>query len=702
MWCSNYSVLLFLSWLLFACSTHQLRSYETQLLLQLRKHLEYPLPLSDWENHNNADFCDLFSSPHLTIKCENHSVTELRIMGDKPAKASSEFRGFAIPNLTSSQSFSIDSFITTLVRLSSLKVVALVSLGIWGPLPDKIHRLYLLEALDMSSNFLFGSIPCQMPSMPKLRTLSFDENYSNGSVPEWLDSWSNLTVLRLKNNRLNGEVPSAVSRITTLIELVLSHNFLTGKLPDLSKLSSLQLLDLRENSLDSGLPPLPKGLVNVFLSKNSFSGNILEQFVKLDKLQHLDLSNNHLSGTPPALIFSLPNISYLNLSSNTLGGSHPEHLKCGEGLSLIDLSDNKMVGQLPNCLADDRIVKISGNCFSTDASDQHSASYFKFVSKGEGRSRMREIVILAGVVAVVIILLLVSLMFICKRHQTQHAVAQHSGPKVKQDDPLSGISPDLLAAATSEVWNRCLPSYRVFTVPELKEATKNFDQSSFLGQGSFGKVYKGRLENGNLVVIRSLTLYRKCSIQNLKLRLDLLSKLRHPHLVALLGHCIDDGTQNDSTVRRLYLVQEFVPNGSFRSHRSENSPEKVLKWPERLAVVTDETEKPDDDVHNFGFILLESLVGPTIESGKGEAFLQNEMKSFSGQDGRRKIVEPIVLSTSPQESLSIVISITNKCISDEFSEWPSFEDVLWNLQYAAQVQATADADPDSASHQSFG
>lgn len=65
-------------------------------------------------------------------------------------------------------------------------------------------------------------------------------------------------------------------------------------------------------------------------------------------------------------------------------------------------------------------------------------------------------------------------------------------------------------------------------------------------------------------------------------------------------------------------------------------------------------------------------------------------------------MEPIVLATSSQESLSIVISITNKCISDESSGRPSFEDVLWNLQYAAQVQATADADPDSISHQSFG
>lgn len=71
--------------------------------------------------------------------------------------------------------------------------------------------------------------------------------------------------------------------------------------------------------------------------------------------------------------------------------------------------------------------------------------------------------------------------------------------------------------------------------------------------------------------------------------------------------------------------------------------------------------------------------------------------SFGSQDGRRKIVDPIVLTTCSQESLSIVVSITKKCTCPEVSARPSFEDVLWNLQYAAQVQATADADQRSDS-----
>lgn len=71
--------------------------------------------------------------------------------------------------------------------------------------------------------------------------------------------------------------------------------------------------------------------------------------------------------------------------------------------------------------------------------------------------------------------------------------------------------------------------------------------------------------------------------------------------------------------------------------------------------------------------------------------------SFGSQDGRKKIVDPIVLTTCSQESLSIVVSITRKCITPEQSCRPSFEDVLWNLQYAAQVQSTADADQKSDS-----
>lgn len=82
------------------------------------------------------------------------------------------------------------------------------------------------------------------------------------------------------------------------------------------------------------------------------------------------------------------------------------------------------------------------------------------------------------------------------------------------------------------------------------------------------QLYKGRLENGTQVAIRCLPLSKKYTIRNLKLRLDLIARLRHTHLVCLLGHGIDTGGQDDSSVYKVFLIYEYLPNGNFRSHLS--------------------------------------------------------------------------------------------------------------------------------------
>ncbi|KAL6960446.1 hypothetical protein U1Q18_038211 [Sarracenia purpurea var. burkii] len=761
----NWLVVLFLSWVFLVSITHQLQTSQIGVLLQIRKHLEYPWVLETLENYN-VDACNLSPTPQMSITCQDNLVTELKIKGDKLAKVS-EFNGFAVPNHTLSESFSVDSFVITLTRLTSLRVLSLVSLGIWGPLPDKIHRLSSLELLDMSSNFMFGSVPPQLSRLLNLESLTLDSNFFNDTVPlNWLDSLSKLKILSLKNNRLKGQFPSSISRMRTLTDIAFSHNELSGKLPDLSPLTSLHVLDLRENHLDSVIPFMPKGLTTVLLSKNSFSGKILEQFSKLNQLQHLDLSSNLLSGTLPSTLFSLPNISYLNLASNMLSGSFPNHLSCGRKLGFVDISSNRLIGALPSCLgttSDDRVVKFDWNCLSSDIQHQHPESYCKAAASVEMKtSKLKETWVLIGVIGGTLftVVLVLGFLILFRRYHSRGTLERHLVQKVVQETSPAGISSEIIANArlisqAMKLGTQGAPVYKLFTIEELEEATDNFDKSMFLGEGSLGKLYKGILENGTYVAIRSLAPFRKYSIRNLKLRLDLLSKLQHPHLVGLLGHCIDEVGQDDCTVSSVFLVYEYVPNGDFRTHLSESHPEMVLTWSDRLAVligiakavhflhtgvipasfsnrlktsnilldehriaklsdygmsiITEDFEKLEgkgdgekswhmtrleDDVYRFGFILLESLVGPIV-SGKGEAFLLNEMASFDSQDSRRRIVDPIVLATSTQESLSIVISITNKCISPESSTRPSFEDVLWNLQYASQVQTATDSDQKS-------
>ncbi|MED6159726.1 hypothetical protein PIB30_044899 [Stylosanthes scabra] len=747
----------------------QLQSSQTQVLLQLKKHLEYPKPLDIWKDRW-TNLCSS-STQQVNVSCTENFVTELLIIGDKTPirfrQEQKEFDGYAVQDQTLSQGFSMDSFVATLSRLTNLRVLRLVSLGIWGPLPERIHRLYDLQHLDLSSNFLFGSIPPKLSTMVNLQTLNLGDNFFNDTILpsfSFFNSSSNLTYLSLKNNKLKGHFPDSVLGIRTLTEIDVSNNKISGGLKDFNGLINLEHLDLSWNTFDSTLPSMPKGLKTLFLSRNSFSGEIPKQYRKLSMLQMLDVSFNSLIGALPAEIFNLPNITLLNISSNMLSGTIKNNLRCSVSLRFVDVSHNRLTGGLPDCLIRTRpendgiFLKSDGNCLSGNFQHQHELSYCKEEApqlKKEKESHKNGAFVVGVIVGILVMVMVfvLCIVLICKRYYSKGVSEQHLLHKSVQDSYSASLSSDIVTNAryvseAAKLGREELPLCRSYSLEELKEATNNFANPNFLGENLYGKLYRGKLESGIQVVIRCLPLSKKYTIRNFKLRLDLLAKLRHPHLVSLLGHCID-GVVADQSDTNVFLVYEFVSNGSFHTYLSDSGG-KVYNWSERLSVlisvakaihflhtgmipgffknrlktnnilinehwmpklsdyglsiISEETdpsgvngESPDsmqmkrleDDVYSFGFIILEALVGPSL-SAKREALMLNERGSFNSQDGWRQIVDPIVLSTCSKESLSIVISISNKCISPEPWSRPSIEDVLWNLQYASQVQATAD------------
>ncbi|XP_075638534.1 putative serine/threonine-protein kinase PBL7 [Castanea sativa] len=121
-------------------------------------------------------------------------------------------------------------------------------------------------------------------------------------------------------------------------------------------------------------------------------------------------------------------------------------------------------------------------------------------------------------------------------------------------------------------------SAQTFTFRELAAATKNFRAECFLGEGGFGKVYKGCLESTDqAVAIKQLDRNGLQGNREFLVEVLMLSLLHHPNLVNLIGYCAD-GDQR-------LLVYEYMPLGSLEDHLLELSAgKKQLDWNTRMKI----------------------------------------------------------------------------------------------------------------------
>ncbi|XP_037408196.1 receptor-like cytoplasmic kinase 185 [Triticum dicoccoides] len=118
---------------------------------------------------------------------------------------------------------------------------------------------------------------------------------------------------------------------------------------------------------------------------------------------------------------------------------------------------------------------------------------------------------------------------------------------------------------------------QIFTFRELAAATKNFRQDCMLGEGGFGRVYKGRLESGQAVAVKQLDRDGLQGNREFLVEVLMLSLLHHTNLVNLIGYCAD-GDQR-------LLVYEFMPLGSLEDHLHDVPPEKEpLDWNTRMKI----------------------------------------------------------------------------------------------------------------------
>ncbi|XP_022875480.1 probable serine/threonine-protein kinase PBL19 [Olea europaea var. sylvestris] len=137
-----------------------------------------------------------------------------------------------------------------------------------------------------------------------------------------------------------------------------------------------------------------------------------------------------------------------------------------------------------------------------------------------------------------------------------------------------------------EMYKEREQNLRVFSVPELREATKNFNRLLKIGEGGFGSVYKGTIMPPNGQGDSTVVAIKKLNTQGLQghkqwvAEVQFLGVLDHPNLVKLLGYCAWDGERG---IHRL-LVYEYMPNKSLEDHLFNRSMPTV-PWTTRLRII---------------------------------------------------------------------------------------------------------------------
>ncbi|XP_076896262.1 G-type lectin S-receptor-like serine/threonine-protein kinase At4g27290 [Bidens hawaiensis] len=129
----------------------------------------------------------------------------------------------------------------------------------------------------------------------------------------------------------------------------------------------------------------------------------------------------------------------------------------------------------------------------------------------------------------------------------------------------------------SSVQTQLLGDIPFICLYKVTKATNNFNVSNKIGEGGFGSVYKGVLEDRQEVAVKRLSNTSQQGIEEFKNELISISKLQHRNLVKLLGYCIHGN--------EMILIYEYMVNKSLDSIIFDETRSAILDWPQRFRII---------------------------------------------------------------------------------------------------------------------
>ncbi|TXG46832.1 hypothetical protein EZV62_026126 [Acer yangbiense] len=585
-------------------------------------------------------------------------------------------------------------------------------------IPDSYSNMSKLLKLSLRNCRLQGQIP-DLSKIPELGYLDLSSNQLNGSLPQGQLS-SNITTINLSNNNLTGTIPATFTSLPKLQRLLIANNSLDGSVPSTLwqnrtlNANETLTLDFENNNLTniSGSPSLPLN-VTLWLRGNPLcSNNNLPNLCgsKNDEESNMQVSKYSPPECPPQSCPSpyeysrsspvpcfcaapllveyrlkSPGFSYFRQYLTTF----EEYITKGLELNPYQLDLDSFTWQkgprlrmylklfpvygvdkkTTNVFNDSEVRRIRSMFTGWLIPDSDLFGPYELLdfillepyqhvfpaSPKSGISKGVLIGAILGGIAVAVTLSAIIALFIVRLHMKRYQAISKRRHSSKISMKIDGV--------------------KSFTYEEMALATNNFSSSAQVGQGGYGKVYKGVLADGMVVAIKRA---QEGSLQGEKeflTEIQFLSRMHHRNLVSLVGYCDEEGEQ--------MLVYEFMSNGTLRDQLSGIVPAHVSTVVKGTPGYLDPeyflTHKLTDksDVYSLGVVFLELLTGmQPISHGKN---IVREV-NVAYQSGMIFSVIDEKMGSYPSECVEKFVTLALKCCKDDTDARPSMAEVVRELE----------------------
>jgi hypothetical protein len=494
---------------------------------------------------------------------------------------------------------------------------------------DVVASMTSLTQLWLHGNKFIGPIPEGIGNLTSLKDLNLNGNQFVGPIPEILASME-LEILNLNNNRLMGPIPKfkagnvsyaynsfcqpapglqCAPEVTALLDFVGALNYPLSLASEWSGNEPCKgpWLGLSCNS-DSQV-----SIIN--LPRRMLNGTLSPSIAKLDSLIEIRLAGNNLNGTIPDNFTDLKSLRLLDLSGNNLEPPLPKFRQSvkvlTEGNPLL-VANQTRVPLVPDKNPPPMIPQPPSNNPPSSSRQQPSSyrppppvnpSSVPVQSQPKSSKRMKMVTIMGGTSVIAVVVLSLFLYICCCKKRKRAADAPSSIVVHPRDpsDPENMVKIAVLNNTTGSVSTQTGTSSTsntsggtenshvieagnvIISVQVLRKATKDFAPENELGHGGFGTVYKGELESGTKIAVKRMecgTIGNK-GLDEFQAESAVLSKVRHRHLVSLLGYATEG-------YERL-LVYEYMPQGALSRHlfHWKSLTLEPLSWTRRLSIALD-------------------------------------------------------------------------------------------------------------------